>query len=259
MSAASAGSPPKPDREFVTDPAAPQPAGPSNLILRVISSAVLAPIAILVAWVGGVPFVVFWTVAASIVLWEWSALMKSSSGGTKTLGWFAGWMLAGLVYAGVLLLGPIILRRDPALGLVAILFLFAIVWVTDIAAYFVGRALGGPKLWPAVSPKKTWSGAVGGTLGGVAAGILVIKLAGLVVAPMLVFVAICLSIIAQAGDLLESAMKRHFGAKDASQLIPGHGGLMDRLDGFLTAVAAAVMVGLLRGGLEGPARGLLVW
>jgi phosphatidate cytidylyltransferase len=139
------------------------------------------------------------------------------------------------------------------------LFLFAIVWVTDIAAYFVGRAFGGPKLWSAVSPKKTWSGAVGGTLGGVAAGLVVAKVAGLVVAPMLVIVALALSIAAQLGDLLESAIKRHFGAKDASQLIPGHGGLMDRLDGFLTAAAAAVMVGLLRGGLEGPARGLLVW
>jgi phosphatidate cytidylyltransferase len=257
--AGSAGSPPRPDPEFVTDSADPQPAGLSNLILRVISSAVLAPIAILIAWLGGVPFVVFWTIAASIVLWEWSALVKNSRAGTRSLGWFAGWMVGGLVYAGVLLLCPIILRRDPAYGLVAILFLFAIVWATDIAAYFTGRAFGGPKLWPAVSPKKTWSGALGGTVGGVVAGLLVVKLAGLVVAPMLVFVAIVLSIVAQAGDLLESAIKRHFGAKDASQLIPGHGGLMDRLDGFLTAVAAAVMVGLLRGGLEGPARGLLVW
>jgi len=139
------------------------------------------------------------------------------------------------------------------------LFVFAIVWVTDIAAYFTGRAIGGPKLWPAVSPKKTWSGAIGGTLGGIAAGLLVAKMAGLVVAPMMVLVALGLSIVAQGGDLLESAIKRHFGAKDASQLIPGHGGLMDRLDGFLTAAAAAVMLGLLRGGLEGPSRGLLVW
>jgi phosphatidate cytidylyltransferase len=251
--------PRKPDPEFVTDPAAPQSAGFSNLILRVISSVVLAPVAIAVAWMGGVPFVVFWTVAASIVLWEWSALVKNSSQEDQSLGWFAGWMVAGLVYAGVLLLCPILLRRDPALGFVALLFLFAIVWVTDIAAYFVGRAMGGPKLWPSVSPKKTWSGAIGGTLGGVAAGLLVVKGGGLVVAPMLVLVAIALSVAAQLGDLLESAIKRNFGAKDASQLIPGHGGLMDRLDGFLTAAAAAVMVGLLRGGLELPARGLLVW
>ncbi|MEA2878845.1 MAG: phosphatidate cytidylyltransferase [Hyphomicrobiales bacterium] len=243
----------------MTDPAAPRSAGVSNLILRVISSVVLAPIAIAIAWIGGVTFVVFWTVAASVVLWEWSALVKNPSQVDKSLGWFAGWMVAGLVYAGVLLLCPILLRGDPALGLVAMLFVFAIVWVTDIAAYFVGRAVGGPKLWPAVSPNKTWSGAIAGTLGGVAAGLLVVKLTGLVVAPMLVIVALALSVAAQLGDLLESAIKRHFGAKDAGQLIPGHGGLMDRLDGFLTAAAAAVMVGLLRGGLEGPARGLLVW
>ncbi len=241
----------------MTESADQQPAGPSNLTLRVVSSVVLAPLAIGVAWFGGVPFVVFWTVAASIVLWEWSGLVKNA--GRESVTWFAGWMLAGLVYAGVLLLCPVILRRDPAFGFAAILFLFAIVWVTDIAAYFAGRALGGPKLWPAVSPKKTWSGAVGGAVGGVMAGLLVAKLAGLVIAPMLVLVALTLSVAAQAGDLIESAVKRHFGAKDASQLIPGHGGLMDRLDGFLTAAAAAVMVGLLRGGLEGPARGLLVW
>ena len=234
--------------------------GRSNLALRVVSSAVLAPLALLVAWFGGLTFVAFWTVAASIVLWEWSGLVTGSSpGAPRSLAWFAGWMVAGLIYAGMLLLAPILLRDDPVLGFPAILFLFAIVWVTDIAAYFAGRAIGGPKLWPAVSPKKTWSGAIGGTLGGVAAGLLAARAGGLVVAPMLVLVAFALSVAAQLGDLLESAIKRHFGAKDASQLIPGHGGLMDRLDGFLTAAAAAVMVGLLRGGPEGPARGLLVW
>jgi phosphatidate cytidylyltransferase len=243
----------------VADPAAAAPGptpGPSNLLLRVISAVVLAPLAIGIAWFGGVPFALFWTACACLVLWEWSVLVRS---GVPTVPAFAVWMLAGLVYAGVLLLGPILLRNDVSLGFVAILFLFAIVWITDTAAYFAGRAFGGPKLWPAVSPKKTWSGAIGGTLGGVAAGLLVVKGAGLAIAPMLVLVAVGLSIVSQAGDLLESAVKRHFGAKDASQLIPGHGGLMDRLDGFLTAVAAAAMVGLLRGGLEGPARGLLVW
>jgi phosphatidate cytidylyltransferase len=90
-------------------------------------------------------------------------------------------------------------------------------------------------------------------------GVLTVKLMGVSVAPMLIFVACFLSVMAQAGDLLESAIKRHFGAKDAGHLIPGHGGLMDRLDGFLTAAAAAAMVGLIRGGLEAPARGLLVW
>ena len=218
----------------------------------------MAPIAIGIAWVGGWPFVLFWALAACIVMWEWTQLVTRSRN-TVSYTDFLVWMIAGLLYAGVLALAPIILRRDPALGFVAILFLFAVVWGTDIAAYFAGRALGGPKLWAAVSPNKTWSGALGGALGGVVAALLVVTVAGLVIAPMLVLVALVLSIASQAGDLLESALKRQFGAKDASDLIPGHGGLMDRLDGFLTAVLAAVMVGLLREGFDGSARGLLVW
>jgi phosphatidate cytidylyltransferase len=228
----------------------------SNLRLRVLSSAVLAPLALAITYVGGWVFALFWTIVAAIVLWEWAKLVTAAGlRGFSLIDWLAG----GFAYAALLLLAPLLLRRDPALGLTAVLFVFAIVWATDIAAYFAGRAIGGPKLWPAVSPKKTWSGALGGTLGGLAAGLLVAEFAGLVVAPMLVIVALGLSVLAQGGDLLESAIKRRLGAKDSSQLIPGHGGLMDRLDGFLTAAAAAAMVGLLRGGFDGTARGLLVW
>ena len=228
----------------------------SNLTLRIVSSLVLAPLALVAAWLGGLLFVLFWVIAASIVLREWMGLVVQA----KLRGFaLIDWLAAGIAYAVVLLFAPLILRRDPALGFAAIAFLFAVVWASDIAAYFAGRAVGGPKLWPAVSPKKTWSGAIAGTLGGVAAGLLTAKLLGVPVAPMLVLVAALLSMVAQAGDLLESAIKRHFGAKDAGSIIPGHGGLMDRLDGFLTAAAAAAMVGLIRGGLDGSARGLLVW
>lgn len=233
----------------------PKP-GPSNLTLRWISSLILAPLVLAVTWYGGWPFVALWTIAACIVLWEWSMLVRSGS--TPPVA-FVGWMIAGLAYAAVLAVAPALLRADAALGFVAIVFLFAIVWSTDVFAYFAGRALGGPKLMPAVSPKKTWSGAAGGTLGAVAAGLIVLKLAGLQLTVAAAAVALFLSVVSQAGDLLESAVKRRFSAKDASHLIPGHGGLMDRLDGFLTAVLAATMVGLLRGGLEAPARGLLIW
>jgi len=232
------------------------PAQRSNLALRVVSSLVLAPLALITAYLGGLFFVLFWVIAASIVLWEWVRLVVHA----KLRGFaLIDWLAAGVAYAAVLLFAPLILRRDPALGFVALAFLFAVVWATDIAAYFAGRAIGGPKLWPAVSPKKTWAGAIAGTLGGIVAGAVAVELLGVPVPPMLLLVACLLSVAAQAGDLIESAVKRHFGAKDAGSLIPGHGGLMDRLDGFLTAAAAAAMVGLIRAGIEAPARGLLVW
>jgi len=240
----------------IPEPVEAAPSGRSNLALRVGSSLVLAPLALVAAYFGGLPFVLFWVIAASIVLWEWVRLvLQARMSGFALIDWLA----AGVAYAAVLLFAPLILRRDPALGFAEIVFLFAVVWVTDIAAYFAGRAIGGPKLWAAVSPKKTWSGAIGGILGGVAAGALTVRLLGLSVPPVLLLVAFFLSVVSQGGDLLESAIKRHFGAKDAGSIIPGHGGLMDRLDGFLTAAAAAAMVGLIRAGIEAPARGLLIW
>ena len=146
------------------------------------------------------------------------------------------WVAAGIPYAGALGIAPIVLRSDGEYGFLAIILLFAVVWATDIAAYFVGRAVGGPKLVPRVSPKKTWSGAIGGTLPRVVAAVARRpgrrRLNGLFAIAML---AVVLSVVAQAGDLFESALKRRFGAKDSSHLIPGHGGLMDRLDGFVTA------------------------
>ena len=173
------------------------------------------------------------------------------------------WIVGGVIYAGAALLAPALLRGDPVAGLTAILFLFAIVWTTDIFAYFVGRAVGGPLLWPQVSPKKTWAGALGGLVGGVAAGALVAYASGGTKPAVAAALAFVLSIVAQGGDLFESAIKRRFGAKDASHLIPGHGGVMDRLDGFLVAALAAIVIGVLRQGLlqglAAPAQGLLIW
>jgi len=171
----------------------------------------------------------------------------------------AGWIAAGVIYAGAGLLGPALLRRDPEWGLTALLFLFATVWITDIFAYLCGRMIGGPRLWPALSPNKTWSGAFGGLIGGVAAGCGVAYASGTAKLGMIGVMALLLSVLAQAGDLLESTVKRRFGAKDAGGLIPGHGGLMDRLDGFLVAALAALVIGILRDGTGAPARGLLVW
>jgi phosphatidate cytidylyltransferase len=169
------------------------------------------------------------------------------------------WVAAGIPYAGAVGIAPVVLRSDAGLGFLAIVLLFAIVWATDIFAYFIGRAAGGPKLAPRFSPKKTWSGAIGGVVAAVVVAIVIARLAKLNGLLPIAMIAVLLSIAAQAGDLFESMLKRRFGAKDSGRLIPGHGGLMDRLDGFVAAAVLAALIGLARGGLEAPARGLLMW
>ena len=173
------------------------------------------------------------------------------------------WCAGGLIYAAAILSAPVLLRCVTAsgsnVGFAAILFIFVIVWLTDITAYFVGRAAGGPKLMPRVSPNKTWSGAIGGTVAGVVGGVILARQFGSDGIVSIAVVALVLSIVSQAGDLAESAIKRRFNAKDASQLIPGHGGLMDRLDGFVAAVAAGALIGLVHSGFDDPARGLMIW
>jgi phosphatidate cytidylyltransferase len=268
----------------------------SELALRVCSALVLVPLAIGTAYVGGWPFAVFWGAAALGVYWEWTALvagrdrrsvLMAGAGSivltialVVTAHHLAGaivlamgllgaaalapaerraYVAGGIPYAGALGVAPIVLRSDNHDGFLATILLFAIVWATDIVAYFVGRAVGGPKLMPQVSPKKTWSGALGGTAAAVVAALAVAKAAALPGLFAIAMLAIILSVLAQGGDLFESFLKRKFGAKDSSGLIPGHGGLMDRLDGFVAAGVAAALIGLARGGFEAPGRGLLVW
>ena len=274
----------------------PAKTGRSELVLRVASSAVLAPLAIGVAYVGGWPFWAFWGAAACGILWEWRKIVadpgpvwkglgecliaiaaaSAMMGRTDAMAVFIGlgiaveaivattihyriWAAAGVLYAAALALSCVLLRRDADYGFVAIILLCAIVWATDILAYFVGRFVGGPKLWVRVSPKKTWSGAIGGAVGAVAATLVVARYANLANWVALGGLALVLSVVSQAGDLFESAFKRRFGVKDSSHIIPGHGGFMDRLDGFVAAAAVALMIGIARGGLGAPARGLLAW
>jgi phosphatidate cytidylyltransferase len=158
-----------------------------------------------------------------------------------------------------MVLAPVFLRADAGFGFVAVLLLFAIVWTTDVLGYFAGRAFGGPKLWPSVSPKKTWSGAICGTLGAVVIALFVAAQFGSFDRIAVIAVALLLSVVAQAGDLFESWVKRQFDAKDSSHIIPGHGGVMDRLDGFWAAAVAGCVVGVLRGGFDEPARSVLIW
>ncbi len=231
--------------------------GGRDLWLRVASALVLAPLAVAAAYLGGAWFIGFWLLAAAGILWEWLGLIAAARALTGAAR--AGWIALGAVYAGAMLAAPLVIRADAALGFVAMIFLFAVVWATDVAAYFAGRLVGGPKLWPAISPSKTWSGAVGGAIAGTAAGVAVAAVAGLAPLAPVVAASFVLSAVAQAGDLVESALKRRFGVKDASHAIPGHGGLMDRLDGFLAAAMAAALVGVARGGIDGAASGFLLW
>jgi phosphatidate cytidylyltransferase len=268
----------------------------NNLTLRVASAAVLGPLALVTAYFGDWPFALFWALAGVAVLWEWTTLvaghnhrlMLSACGSAIAvaamvawlgrpvtaillvgLGVLAAlifaprerrlWITAGIGYSGSMLLAPVLLRADDVDGFLAMVLLFAVVWTTDVLGYFAGRAIGGPKLMPAVSPKKTWSGAVAGTFGAMIVAVLIATLFGSFNRPAIALIALLLSVVAQLGDLMESWVKRQFGAKDASQLIPGHGGVMDRLDGFWAAALLGCLIGLARGGFDAPARGLLVW
>lgn len=159
--------------------------------------------------------------------------------------WVLGALLVGLLVGLV----PVVARGLPVIGGTLIAWMFAVVWTTDVAAYFTGRAIGGPKLWPSVSPNKTWSGFCGGAVGGALAGWLVMFVgANLVDAPHMgamgvLAVSLLASIVGQGGDLAESALKRRAGVKDSGRIIPGHGGVLDRVDSFL-AVCLLVAIGL---------------
>jgi phosphatidate cytidylyltransferase len=268
--------------------------GSRNLLMRVVAAAVLVPLAVGIAYAGGWLWTALVTLAAIGLFVEWLAVvglsgtMRVAAPGVAALGvaglCFAfgrvdvallvlvvglaavaalaperrGWAAAGFLYAAAAEIGSVLVRVDPVKGFAALMFVLLIVWVTDSGGYFAGRNIGGPKLWPRVSPKKTWAGAAGALAASlaVAFGFAAFELGR--TGPLLMLGAV-LSIVSQLGDLLESAVKRRFGVKDSGHIIPGHGGLMDRLDGFVAAVVVAALFGFLRGGADGVGRGLMVW
>ncbi|NPV22414.1 phosphatidate cytidylyltransferase [Bradyrhizobium sp. 81013] len=262
--------------------------------MRVAAALVLVPLALGAAYTGGMFWTALVTVVAVGLYLEWLMVVgeaRTASVGTAgalavavagiccafglidvamvvlALGLVAvtalaagrrAWVAAGFVYACAAELASVLVRFDTTEGWRALVLVFLVVWASDIGGYVAGRSIGGPKLAPRVSPNKTWAGAIGGFAASLAAaaGWSLAGAGGLVA---LLAMAAVLSVVSQLGDLGESAVKRRFGVKDSSHIIPGHGGLLDRLDGYVAAIVFAAFVGLLRGGLDGVGRGLLVW
>jgi phosphatidate cytidylyltransferase len=222
----------------------------SDLGLRVASAGILAPVALACIWLGGAAFTLLIGVAALGLAAEWLMLCRLPSvpRGAVLL------RVAGLAYVAVAATALLHLRGDPLAGRANVLLLVLVVWAVDIGAYLAGRALGGPRLAPHISPGKTWSGAVGGLAAAIAVGLVgVIFLGDPGAWWRAALVSTGIGIVAQAGDLLESVVKRRFGVKDSSHLIPGHGGLFDRLDGLLATAPAAAVLALALG------RGVVLW
>lgn len=250
----------------------------SELKNRIVSAIVLAIIALAGTIMGGQIFVLMVSVAGLLIYFEWSRLtgMNESQPASNFAGWitllailislyfgmtvtvfivmFVGlvasmllsqikykniWPAGGVVYAAMPVVALAELRGTSFFGLVAILYIFAVVWATDIFAYFFGRMIGGPKLAPRISPGKTWSGAIFGLTFGTMTGGVVVLLVAMNMSWWAIISACLISIFSQIGDLFESLIKRRFDAKDSSNLIPGHGGFMDRLDGIIFGVIIA--------------------
>lgn len=265
-----------------------------NFLTRVVVALVLAPLALLIAWAGGPLWMCLVTLATVGLFAEWLTIVGAAQDRQAVVAGIAAlaisglclalghgdyalivsviglvavaalaqrqrvWSAIGFCYAAAAELASALVRLDGAYGFVALIFVLLVVWAADSGGYFAGRAIGGPKLWPRVSPKKTWAGAIGGFIGSlaVAVGFAAFDVGKMV--PLLLLGA-ALSIASQLGDLFESAVKRRFGVKDSSQIIPGHGGLLDRLDGFVAAIVLAALFGLLRGDAGGIGHALMVW
>jgi phosphatidate cytidylyltransferase len=265
-----------------------------NLRLRIVWGAALAVIALGLAYNGTVSFAALVLVIGLFLSWEWGRMVRGVSAdvaflvhslavaiaiGLSVSGYVAlgaaalvtgaiilvplvfghGARLSaiGVFYVGLPAISLVWLRDDGPYGFAAVLLVFAIVWCSDIGAFAAGRLIGGPRLWPRVSPNKTWSGLIGGLAAGSGAAAAVAALLVTEASPLrLALTGLVLGLVAQGGDLAESALKRLFGRKDTSDLIPGHGGFMDRMDSI---VAVAIVAGLFALILDprAPARALL--
>ncbi|MFK5979165.1 MAG: phosphatidate cytidylyltransferase [Rhizobiaceae bacterium] len=251
-----------------------------EFLLRVISGVILAGFVIGVTWIGGLSFKLFAAVLSFFILLEYSQIVSASSGvvarwlafgflGLSIVAWFTGdndyafgmvaigvialalyeiskgkrpWMAPGLLYAILPLFALAILRGNDVSGLHIMIILFLCVWSADSFGYLVGKPVGGPRLAPRISPNKTWSGFLGGTIGAIGIASLAAWALGYKLGGAFIFFALCVAIISQVGDLVESALKRQFNKKDSGHIIPGHGGVLDRIDGLIFAVIGVWIV-----------------
>jgi phosphatidate cytidylyltransferase len=249
-----------------------------ELQLRALSAVALAAVALGLTFGGLWPFALLVGATALIVAWEWGRMMRDAGIDAAYLGTAASVLAAvalvaalrplaglamlatgavvatvlaqppgrmraaaGVFYAGAPALALVWLRSDSGNGLAAVLLVLLVVWATDIGAFVAGRSIGGPRLWARVSPNKTWAGLGGGVLSAGLVAWLLAQTVGSAHPARVVGLGIVLAVLSQGGDLLESALKRSRGVKDASQLIPGHGGFMDRVDGLVIAAAVAAL------------------
>ena len=211
----------------------------SGLLPRVVSALVLAAIGFTAIWLG-YPWIDLLVALATVVMFrEWIRLCRGLQR--------PAWLLGGLLYIGLAICGFLWMRHQRLWGLETALWLVFVVAATDIGAFFAGRAIGGPKLAPRISPGKTWAGLIGGMALAVVVSGIFAACVGAGIVGVAAFAA-PVAVVAQAGDLLESAAKRQFGVKDSGQLLPGHGGLLDRFDGLAAATLLVAGGRLLQGG-----------
>ena len=213
----------------------------SDLGVRVASAVVMVAVAGVALWLGGWLFTAFVGIIAFGGYFEWWALVSKLA---STLVVRAAWMLSGAIYIGVAAFALVALRNS---GLETACTVIAMVIAVDVGAYFAGRAVGGPKIAPAISPSKTWAGLAGGMIASTVTLFVAIWLIGDVPPAQVidldfVLISCIVALVAQAGDFLESWMKRRAGVKDSGALIPGHGGLLDRVDGLLAVLCLTAIV-----------------
>ncbi len=218
---------------------APPPRGGrfAGLLVRALSAIVLGPLLLAAVWYGYPWIDLIAALAAPVMIFEWTRLTRGAPV-LRVLAW---------AYGLAALLALLWLRHQPAFGRETILWVLICIWATDIGAYFVGRTAGGAKLAPRISPGKTWSGLIGGMAWAAVASAVTGYAFGLGETVHLALAGAALAVVGQAGDLLESAAKRRAGVKDSGRLIPGHGGLLDRIDGLMAVLVAVAVARLVAG------------